>query len=43
MTVCQSIEQGVETAKKLAGPEGLAVSVGSLYLTGAVRTCFGLT
>lgn len=43
VTVCQSIEQGVETAKKLAGPEGLAVSVGSLYLTGAVRTCFGLT
>lgn len=42
VTVCQSIEQGVETAKNLAGPEGLAVSVGSLYLTGAVRACFGL-
>lgn len=42
VTVCQSIPEGVETAKRLAGPEGLAVSVGSLYLTGAVRACFGL-
>ena len=42
VTVCPSIAQGVETAKALAGPDGLAVSVGSLYLTGAVRACFGL-
>lgn len=42
VTVCQSIPEGVEAAKRLAGAEGLAVSVGSLYLTGAVRACFGL-
>ena len=42
VTVCPTVEAGVEAAKALAGPEGLAVSVGSLYLTGAVRACFGL-
>lgn len=42
VTVCDSIPEGVEAARALAGPDGLACSVGSLYLTGAVRNCFGL-
>lgn len=42
VTACANVAQGVDTTKALAGPNGLAVSVGSLYLTGAVRACFGL-
>lgn len=43
VTVCKRIPEGVETARRLAGKDGLACSVGSLYLTGAVRDCFGLS
>lgn len=42
VTVCAGIPEGVETAKCLAGKQGLVCCVGSLYLTGAVRDCFGL-
>lgn len=41
VTVCPNIEAGVETAKKLAG-NGVACAVGSLYMSGPVRECFGL-
>lgn len=41
VTACESIEDGVETALRLAGPEGMVCSVGSLYTAGRVRACFG--
>ena len=41
VTACKSIEDGVETALCLAGPEGMVCSVGSLYTAGRVRACFG--
>lgn len=40
---CASIPEGVETARELAGEDGMACAVGSLYMAGAVRACFGLT
>ena len=43
VTVCGSIPEGVETARELAGENGMACAVGSLYMAGAVRACFGLT
>ena len=42
VTVCQSIADGVETAREKAGEDGMACAVGSLYMAGAVRACFGL-
>ncbi len=39
---CASIPEGVETARELAGQDGMACAVGSLYMAGAVRACFGL-
>lgn len=43
VTVCESIEDGVETAKDIAAElEGMACSVGSLYMSGTIRNCFGL-
>ena len=42
VTVCQSIADGVETARERAGADGMACAVGSLYMAGAVRACFGL-
>ena len=43
VTVCGSIPEGVEAARELAGETGMACAVGSLYMAGAVRACFGLT
>lgn len=43
VTVCESIPDGVETAREQAGEDGMACAVGSLYMAGAVRACFGLT
>ncbi len=43
VAVCASIPEGVETAREQAGEDGMACAVGSLYMAGAVRACFGLT
>ena len=40
--VCASIPEGVELAREQAGEDGVACAVGSLYMAGAVRACFGL-
>lgn len=40
--VCGSIPEGVKTAAGAAGKDGVVCSVGSLYMVGAVRACFGL-
>lgn len=40
--VYSSVPEAVEAAKALAGPDGAVCSVGSLYMSGAVRACFGL-
>ncbi len=42
VTVCASIPEGVEAARESAGEDGMACAVGSLYMAGAVRACFGL-
>ena len=42
VTVCETIPLGVDTAREQAGETGMACSVGSLYMAGAVRACFGL-
>ena len=42
VTVCETIPDGVETAREQAGEDGMACAVGSLYMAGAVRACFGL-
>ena len=42
VTVCETIPLGVDTAREQAGEAGMACSVGSLYMAGAVRACFGL-
>lgn len=41
--VCASVQEGIETAQKEAGPQGLVCCVGSLYLAGEARSCFGLS
>ena len=41
VTVCGSVPEGVEAASALAGQDGVACAVGSLYMAGAVRACFG--
>ncbi len=38
---CGSIEEAVAAALEAAGPEGMACAVGSLYMAGRVRACFG--
>ena len=43
VTVCRSIPEGVETAREHAEAGGMVCAVGSLYMAGAVRACFGLT
>lgn len=43
VTVCASIPEGVEAALAAAGEGGMACAVGSLYMAGAIRACFGLT
>lgn len=40
---CESVREGVETARRLAGPDGLVCYFGSLYAVGQVRACFPLT
>ena len=42
VTACESIEEGVAAASHAAGEEGVACAVGSLYMAGKVRACFGL-
>ena len=42
VTVCASIPEGVDAAREAAGENGMACAVGSLYMAGAVRACFGL-
>lgn len=42
VTVCGSIEDGVSAAMDAAGKAGVVCAVGSLYISGAVRACFGL-
>ena len=37
VTACDTIAQAVETAKRLAGPDGVACCVGSLYMAGEAR------
>jgi len=39
---CGSIPEGVAEAVRRAGGDGVAVAVGSLYMAGPVRACFGL-
>ena len=38
---CAGIREGIETAIRLAGRDGLVCSVGSLYFAGTVRAYFG--
>ena len=42
VTVCADIPTGVEAAAAAAGEDGVACAVGSLYMAGAVRACFGM-
>ena len=42
VSVCASVPEGVEAAKAAAGEAGMVCAVGSLYMAGAVRACFGL-
>ena len=42
VTAFGSIEEGVAAAGEAAGEEGVACAVGSLYMAGKVRACFGL-
>ncbi|MGE4353357.1 MAG: folylpolyglutamate synthase/dihydrofolate synthase family protein [Oscillospiraceae bacterium] len=41
-TACGSIPEGVEAARRLAGHDGMVCAVGSLYMAGPIRDCFGL-
>lgn len=41
VTACNSVEEGVKCACELAGKDGLVCAFGSLYMTGAIRACFG--
>ena len=43
VTVCASIPDGVDAALRAAGADGMVCAVGSLYMAGAIRACFGLT
>ena len=43
VTVCDSIEEGVETARDIAADKnGMVCAVGSLYSVGDIRACFGM-
>jgi dihydrofolate synthase/folylpolyglutamate synthase len=42
VTCCDTIENGVKAAVDMAGKGGVACAVGSLYMAGRVRACFGL-
>ena len=39
---CASVEEGVRAALAAAGPEDVVLTMGSLYIVGPVRECFGL-
>ena len=42
VSACDTIAEGVETAKEAAGEDGMVCAVGSLYSVGEIRACFGL-
>lgn len=42
-TACDSVAHGVQRAIQAEGPDGVAVALGSLYMSGEVRACFGRT
>lgn len=39
---CDTIQDGVDAALKAAGKDGMVCAVGSLYMAGEIRACFGL-
>lgn len=42
VSVCASIREGVGAAQDAAGEDGVVCAVGSLYMAGEIRGCFGL-
>ncbi len=42
-TACDSVAHGVQRAIQAEGPDGVAVALGSLYMSGEVRAYFGRT
>lgn len=42
VTACGSIKDGVSAALESAGKNGMVCAVGSLYMAGEIRACFGL-
>ena len=40
-TACASVRDGVDQAIQAEGPHGVACALGSLYMSGEVRSCFG--
>lgn len=40
-TACASVRDGVDRAIQAEGPHGVACALGSLYMSGDVRSCFG--
>ena len=40
-TACASVRDGVDRAIQAEGPHGVACALGSLYMGGGVRSCFG--
>ena len=40
-TPCASVRDGVDRAIQAEGPHGVACALGSLYMSGEVRSCFG--
>ena len=40
-TACTSVRDGVDRAIQAEGPHGVACALGSLYMSGEVRSCFG--
>ena len=40
-TTCASVQDGVDRAIQAEGPHGVACALGSLYMSGEVRSCFG--
>ena len=42
VTVCQSIREGVQVSMEMANHDAVVCSFGSLYMTGMIRSCFGL-
>lgn len=41
-TVCETVEDGVRAAMERAGEDGMVCAVGSIYMCGPIRACFGL-